>query len=94
MYSTSQPSTTEPQDVCTHLLGHLQAVIGEPAEKLATSDDWLNARAMLQTLPLSSDESRLALRRLDKVRRYFAANEPGAARFELRILCDALKIAE
>jgi hypothetical protein len=91
MDSRPQPSATILQDICTHLLVGLQAVIDGPAKTVAMSDAWLNARGILQTLPLSSDEFQLALHRLNKVQRYSAANEPGAARFELRMLCDALK---
>jgi hypothetical protein len=91
MFSQLEPSTNAPQDLCTRLVGHLQAAIDRPAQTVTTSGDWQDALVMLRALPLSGDASRLAVQRLNKAQRYFAANEPGAARFELRILRDALK---
>jgi hypothetical protein len=91
MFSQSLLSDTAPQDVRARLVRHLQTAIGRPSQTAATSDAWLEALAMLQALPLSTGEFGLALSRLKNAQRYYAAREPGAAHFELRLLCGALK---
>ncbi len=48
-------------------------------------------RGLLESLPLSTDEFGLACTRLDNARRYLEFTEPGAARYELRLLASSLK---
>jgi len=58
-----------------------------------TAGTFQAARGLLESLPLSTDQFGLACRRLDNARRYLEFTEPGAARYELRLLASSLKFA-
>jgi hypothetical protein len=59
--------------------------VHDPLENLA------EVAALLETLPLATEESGLAHNRLRNARRYYQAREAGAARFELRLLASSLR---
>jgi hypothetical protein len=56
----------------------------------AALDDLAAVRHMLETLPLSTDDFGLACTRLRNARHYLRYTEPGAARYELRLLATSL----
>ena len=56
--------------------------------------DIASARAMLEALPLSTDQFHLARSRLQNALHYLRYTEPGAAWYELRLLASSLKNAE
>ncbi len=60
----------------------------------AAHDDFATARAMLETMPLATDQFDLACRRLHNAQHYLRYTEPGAAWYELRMLEGSLKRAE
>jgi hypothetical protein len=57
----------------------------------APIDDLHAAELLLQTLPLASEPFGVAMNRLRNAYRYFEANEPGAAQYELRLLGGGLR---
>ena len=57
----------------------------------AAQDDFAAARSLLEAMPLSTDEFGLACTRLQNAQHYLRYTEPGAARYELRILASSLK---
>ncbi len=52
--------------------------------------DFASARAMLEALPLSTQEYDLACRRLQNAQHYLRYTEPGAAWYELRLVASSL----
>ncbi len=56
----------------------------------ATEQDFASARAMLEALPLSTQEYDLACRRLQNAQHYLRYTEPGAAWYELRLVASSL----
>lgn len=52
--------------------------------------DFASARAMLEALPLSTQEFDLACRRLQNAQHYLHYTEPGAAWYELRLVAKSL----
>ena len=65
----------------------LDARLAEPFERRRIAD----LRALLESLPLATDEFALAARRLQNADRYLRSRERGAARYELRLLDGSLK---
>ena len=57
----------------------------------AAHDDFAAARSMLETMPLFNDQFDLACTRLENAQHYLQYTEPGAARYELRMLAGSLK---
>ena len=57
----------------------------------SNGDDLLEVLAMLNALPMNTSEFGLAVTRLKNARRYLVANEPGAARWELRMLLVSIR---
>ena len=91
MPTSPQVEAAAEQEVRTRLIGYLQTLVVAAAGRTVATDDWLEASAMLQALPLSTDQHGVALSLLKNAQRYFSANEPGAARFELRLLLGNLQ---
>ena len=60
----------------------------------AAHDDFAAIRAMLETVPLATDQFDLACRRLQNAQHYLRHTEPGAARYELQLLVSSLKNGE
>lgn len=53
-------------------------------------DDFQAAVSMLEALPLATDQFGLACSRLNNARHYLRYTEPGAARYELRLVVGSL----
>jgi len=60
----------------------------------AACDGLQAARAMLESLPLATAQFDLACRRLKNAEHYLRYTEPGAARFELKLLAGSLRSDE
>ncbi len=58
------------------------------------ADDFASAHAMLEALPLSTEEYGLACRRLKNAQHYLRYREPGAAWYELRLVASSLRNGE
>ena len=94
---SSQPQVSVPSfiDLRNQLVQHLQSLVDYPARELVKAEDkLLGALAMLNGLPLTTDEFGLAANRLKNAHRYFVAEEPGAARYELRLILSSLTNGE
>jgi hypothetical protein len=57
----------------------------------AAQDDFAAVRSMLEAMPLATDQFGLACTRLQNAQHYLQYTEPGAARYELRLLASSLK---
>ena len=57
----------------------------------AARDDFAAARSLLEALPLAADEYGLACTRLENAQHYLQYTEPGAARYEVRMVAGSLK---
>ena len=77
--------------VRTQVIQHLRSLLDGSLADSEWADGFLDALAMLATLPLSTQEFGLATNRLHNARRYATAQERGAARFELQLLLGSLK---
>jgi hypothetical protein len=75
-----------------NIVRHLRSLLDHSPENMNGNwaDGLLEALAMLATLPLDSQEYSLATNRLQNARRYVAAREPGAARFEVQLLLGSI----
>jgi hypothetical protein len=94
MRPQTQVSVSAPVEVRSQLVQHLQGWIDRPADDMSNADDLLDVLAMLNSLPLTTSEFGLAVSRLKNAQRYLVANEPGAARWELRILLGGVRDRE
>lgn len=94
MYPETQALVSSSEEVRSQLVQHLQEWIDPPTEDSPEEGELLDALGMLSALPLSTSEFTLAVNRLRNARRYLAANEPGAARFELRLLLGSVRDRE
>lgn len=63
----------------------------EPQSCTEQAESLQDLGALLETLPLTSGEFATAHNRIRNARRYLQASEPGAARYELRLLACLLK---
>jgi hypothetical protein len=68
----------------------LGALIDQVSLGTPPADTWDQARQALEALPLTSEEAGVMRNRLANSRGYLGAGEPGAARFELRLLACSL----
>jgi hypothetical protein len=94
---SSQPrvATATFDEIRGQLVQNLHRLIHRPAVNGSGADDnLLDALAMLNALPLSTSEFGLAVSRLKNARRYYVAEETGAARFELQLLLASLNHSE
>jgi hypothetical protein len=73
------------------LSGVLDRLLDQDEDGDANIDDLHAAELLLQTLPLASEPFGVAMNRLRNAYRYFEANEPGAAQYELRLLGGGLR---
>ena len=86
MTKQQQVSVATVESIRGTLVRHLQQLIDRSLALTAGDDALLDAVALLNGLPLSTSEFAVAMNRLRNAHRYLTANEPGAARYELRLL--------
>ena len=84
--STQQQVAVTVESIRSGLVQHLQKLIDRAWSLKQEDDAFLDAVGMLNGLPLSTSEFTVAMNRLRNAHRYLVANEPGAARYELRLL--------
>jgi len=64
----------------------LQSLMPKLNDTTRAADEIENLREIIESLPLSTAESSLAMNRLRNAQRYLSSDELGAARCELRLL--------
>jgi len=79
-------TTGSRSELRVNLIRQLRSLMEQRPGIAVVADDLLDVVRMLKALPLSTGEFGLALNRIKNAHRYLVANEPGAARFELRLL--------
>lgn len=92
-YQTTLPTTPSIQQVHQSIQQTLAHLMQSRHLDDRAEGTFQAARGLLESLPLSTDQFGLACRRLDNARHYLVFTEPGAARYELRLLVSSLKYA-
>ena len=87
----SQRESATLQSVFRPVLNALGELIQRLENRCATNGQVHELQALLDALPLSSDEFGLACNRLRNAHRYLLAREPGAAKWELNALKRSLQ---
>jgi hypothetical protein len=72
------------------LRGQLAELVDRLIDEESNADGFNEALMLLESLPLASGPFAVAVNRLNSARRYLAAGERGAARYELRLLVGGL----
>lgn len=99
-HGPNRPTTTtatsvgqEIRDRWYLLSGVLDRLLQRAEDNEANFDDLHAAELLLQTLPLASEPFGVAMNRIRNAHRYLESSEPGAARYELRLLGGGLRSA-
>ena len=80
-----------PQDMLQRILSTLALLHKKVSQGRHTDGELEAIEGLLETIPLSSEEFGVACNRLRNARRYLAASERGAARWELKMMRQQLK---
>ena len=68
----------------------VQSLLEQTFDSIVSAPEWDELGELLESFPLPTAQFALAMNRLNNARNYFVAGEPGAARFELRLLVGGL----
>jgi len=68
----------------------LRSLMQKLSDTQPAADELNNLRQIFKSLPLTSGDFSLAMNHLRNVERYLCSDEPGAARYELRLLSGGL----
>ena len=68
----------------------VESLLEQTFDSIVSAPEWDELAELIESFPLPTAQFALAMNRLNNARNYFAADEPGAARFELRLLLRGL----
>ena len=68
----------------------VETLLEQTFDSIVSAPEWDELEELLESFPLPTAQFALAMNRLNNARNYFVAGEPGAARFELRLLLRGL----
>jgi hypothetical protein len=78
------------EQIHSHATACLDALIAQVSSGTPPAESWDVARKALEALPLATEEAAVMRNRLANVQSYLEPRDPGAARYELRLLSRSL----